>query len=115
MKKPVYVIPMPSTELPSEPRLVGKHLTFDAPGLISIEFQGVRAMRWRSESACTAWHVAECYDTLAIVDDPSWSDEVTSLRTPSRPRIAALHHYIIYLDSVGCYEFLAERYQVHEI
>jgi hypothetical protein len=50
------------------------------------------------------------YDTLVEIEESSWVAELTNdvpepYRSDWKP-----HHYMIYLGSVGCFEFLAESW-----
>jgi len=75
-----------------------------------IEFQRVAAVRKLAEPYCSVWQIEECYDTLVEVQPSVWASE-TLLRVAANasPTInRELHHYMIYLDSVGCFEVLAK-------
>jgi hypothetical protein len=67
-------------------------------------------MRKRAERCCTAWHIEGAYDTLVEVVDSRWVEEMrVDTAEPFRDKWAT-HHYMIYLDSVGCFEIIAESW-----
>jgi hypothetical protein len=77
-----------------------------------LRFQEVRAHRHRAESHCTAWHLNGAYDTLVEIEDSEW---VADLKAISQGRYKVnweMHHYMIYLDSAGCYEVVAKSWEV---
>jgi hypothetical protein len=83
---------------------------------VAIEFYRAMAMRHRAESFCTVNHIRDCYDTLVEIDPSSWREEMLQDVSPKlQPHIPQLHHYMIYLDSVGCFEVLAARWNVTEV
>ena len=71
-----------------------------------ITFDGVRAYRHRAESHCTAWHV-EAYDTLTEVRESAWVADLRGATPDDQRDLFPMHHYMIYLDSAGCYEVVA--------
>lgn len=76
-----------------------------------IEFQGIRAYRRRAESHCTKWHIADAYDTLVEVENSEWVAELLAAMQPDMRDMFEMHHYMIYLDSVGCYEVVAASWR----
>lgn len=116
-KKPLYQMPVPSTELEGDASLCGNILCFQYyhNGVLQrrgIKFNRVSATRTRSERCCTEWHIEGAYDTLAEVEGSSWLREVV-LDTQEQWRSKwEMHHYIIYLDSAGCFEVVAESWQL---
>lgn len=80
----------------------------------ALRFNGIKAVRTRAESACTGWHVDGVYDTLSEVEDSVWVKEIQVDTADLQRRFGqkwSLHHYMIYLDSVGCFEFVAESWE----
>jgi hypothetical protein len=76
-----------------------------------ITFDHVSALRKRSERCCTAWHIEGTYDTLVEVEGSKWLEEIRA-DVPEQYRSSwQAKHYMIYLDSVGCFEFLAESWK----
>jgi hypothetical protein len=115
-KVPLGEISTPSTAITDGPRLTlgGGALTiryeFDADEFIhrgGLEFRGVRAHRHRAESHCTAWHIEGVYDTVARIDGSEWVAELTDAQPVGHRGRFPMNHYMIYLDSAGCYEVVA--------
>lgn len=69
-----------------------------------LRFEKVGAYRHRAERFCTAWHVEGVYDVLTEVVDSSW---VTELRAAEYMETPGLRHFMLYVDSAGCYEVAA--------
>ncbi|HET6428028.1 MAG TPA: hypothetical protein VFJ30_06450 [Phycisphaerae bacterium] len=115
-KKPIYEVPVPSTDFTMEAMLCGDTIRFgyrkqktDYKG--GIRFRGILATRTRAERCCKPWHIEQTYDTLAEVEESSWVEEMGA-DTEERWRDAwEMHHFIIYLDSVGCFELIAESWE----
>jgi hypothetical protein len=116
-KKQILVLPFASTAIINEPSLCtdGSDLLlamdFDDDGQmrsVRLRFVRQRAFRKRSEGHCTDWHVVDAFDTVCEVQDSDW---VTELRNASAPEWRdhwVMHHFIIYIDSFGCLEVVAE-------
>jgi hypothetical protein len=116
-KKPLYQIPIPSTEIEGDARLCGNALSFQyycdrALRQAEIKFNRVSATRTTAERCCTKWHIEGAYDTLAEVEGSSWLSEILSDTQEQWRSKWEMHHYIIYLDSAGCFEVIAESWQV---
>jgi len=75
-----------------------------------LRFIGACAYRHRGESRCTAFHITEAYDTLVEVVPSDWVKELQAAY-PSGYPVRDLHHYMIYLDSVGSFEFAATSWE----
>lgn len=119
-KKPIFTVPVPSTAFTREAYLDCSGLapiirySYDTDmGECSsgIKFIKVAALRKRGERCCGAWNIEGAYDTLVEVENSEWvaelkSDVAKPFRAEWQPR-----HYMIYLDSVGCFEFLAESWE----
>lgn len=75
-----------------------------------IEFSRVLAMRKRAERCCTAWHIQDDYDTLVEIENSSWIQELQADTNINFRNKWQTHHYMIYLDSVGCFEVIAESW-----
>lgn len=82
------------------------------PNQCSLEFHKVRAYRHRREVHSTAWHIEDAYDTLVEVNHSEWAQEVRNDTSVGWTEHWSLHHYMIYLDSAGSFEFLAESWRV---
>lgn len=86
-------------------------------GLVRSEiyFRKPRGVRFRSENYCLAWHVKDAYDTVVEVDASDWAREFHQLAIDGRRHANILNHYMIYLDSFGCLEVLAESVDVQNV
>ena len=118
-KTPLYHIREPSTNSVTDAtlQLVGQRgaVRFDyyrdgSPFRSAIWFTGVIASRTTNERCCTPWHIADSYDTLCEVRDSTWLAAVKSQMPDRYRRELAARHFIICLDSVGCFELLAEEF-----
>jgi len=117
-KVTLYQVPVPSTEFATEAVLCGDVIRFgyfenDSEFKGGIRFNRVRALRKRAESLCTVWHVEGAYDTLVEVKNSPWIQELQADITDKQNTGLqwAMNHYMIYLDSVGCFEFVAESWE----
>jgi hypothetical protein len=117
MQRPLFSIPVASTSFSSDARV-----SFDG-GDVSLQFsyregaKGVdgqvlfrkaRAFRHRQEIYCTHWHVEHAYDTVVEVEDPQWPDELRRAAPGHQKDQWILKHFMIYVDSFGCLEVIAE-------
>jgi len=75
-----------------------------------ISFERVRAYRRRAESHCTVWHL-DAYDTVVEVEGSEWVAELLEAMPEDMRDMFEMHHYMIYLDSSGCYEVVAASWQ----
>jgi hypothetical protein len=115
-KAELYHMPEPSTSSVTDARLCGSILYFDydregTAYRSGIRFKHVLATRTRAERCCKAWHI-EAYDTLVEVEGSPWVEE---LRADTAERWRSeweMHHYMIYLDSAGCFEVIAASWEV---
>lgn len=112
-KVALATLPVPSTSFLSD-------ATFEHPGgeaLLRFEFERdgvayrgglrfekVRAYRFRAEGHCTSWHVKDVYDTLAEVQDSDWVGELLAAEPAETWGRWEIRHFMIYVDSVGCFE-----------
>jgi hypothetical protein len=125
MKKlKVLELPCPSTAAISDPslRTDGLALTlsinFDDEGRerpVCLRFHKPRAFRKRSESLCTAWHVSETYDVVCEVQDSDWLRELRSDAVKEWRDNWVMRHFMIYVDSFGCLEVMAESVSLDEV
>ncbi len=119
-KKPIYTVPAASTEFTKEafldcsgisPTLRYGYETDDGECRSGIAFKQVSAFRKRGERCCSAWHIEGAYDTLLEIEESSWVAEMRAdVPEPYRGDWKPLH-FMIYLDSVGCFEFLAQSWE----
>src|SRR5262249_7816320 len=109
-------IPVPSTELEPGAGLCGNTLRFEYPREGSMYRGGIRcqrilAVRTPAERCCTAWHIEGAYDTLVEGEDSAGVEETCAdIGEPGR-NAWETHHYMIYLDSVGCFEIIAASWE----
>ena len=72
-----------------------------------IKFDHVCATRTRAERCCNVWHIEDAYDTLVEVEDSPWVREIRLDTKELWRNEWEMHHYMIYLDSAGCFEIIA--------
>ncbi len=118
-KKPLHTIPVPSTDFRTEAYFDGKGIMptirfgYEKEGTVfqgGIKFSKVAAVRLRTERCCKAWHIEGAYDTLVEVEDSPWVEEIRVDTIEQWRDKWEMHHYMIYLDSVGCFEIIAESW-----
>ena len=118
-KKPLYTVPVPSTGFVTEAYWDGKavppaiRFAYVINGIGrggGIEFRRISAMRKRAEVCCTAWHIEGAYDTLVEVHGSPWIEEIRADTSEQWRDRWEMHHFMIYLDSVGCFEVIAESW-----
>jgi hypothetical protein len=113
----LYTLPLPSTELDDDLVLCGDVLRFlyRRDGFkyqAGIKFEKVAATRTRAERCCTAWHIDVAYDVLVSVEDSDWLKQITAETAEQWRDKWTMHHYMIYADSVGCFELIAESFRI---
>lgn len=116
-KKPLCQVPVPSTEFEGTTRLSGNilHFQYCRNGVLyrsGIRFTQMPATRTRAERCCTAWHIENAYDTLVEVEGSSWVEEIRADTTEQWRGKWEMHHFMIYLDSAGCFEVIAASWEV---
>lgn len=118
-KTPLHTIAVPSTGFVTPAYWDGKGASpairfgYDKNGIeyqAGIEFRRVLTMRKRAERCCTTWHIEGSYDTLVEVEDSPWVQEVRADTNAQWRDKWEMHHYLIYLDSAGCFEAIAESW-----
>jgi hypothetical protein len=70
-------------------------------------FAQVIATQTRAERCCTEWHLDNGCDALVEVFDSKWKIEILASMNEFWRHKYEVHHYLICLDSVGCFEVLA--------
>jgi hypothetical protein len=115
-------LPVASSSLTSEPNLefpVGTYLRLTLNYKLSgrkyasvLRFNGLRAFRHRAEGVCTVWHVKDAYDTLVEITGSQWREELETLMYERGYDPGELHHFMIYIDSAGCYEAVARSWEL---
>lgn len=116
-KLPLYTLPLPSTELDGDLVLCGDVLRFlyrrdGSKYQAGIKFEKVTATRTRAERCCTAWHIDGAYDVLVSVEDSDWLKQIKAETAELWREKWTMHHYMIYVDSVGCFELIAESFSI---
>lgn len=116
-KQKLLVLPFPSTAVIRGPVLCTDggdlllSMDFDDDGQkrsASVRFVKQRAFRKRSETYCTGWHVNDTYDTVCEVQGSDWVDELRAASVPEWRDQWVMRHFMIYVDSFGCVEVVAE-------
>src|SRR5690349_9741705 len=111
-------LPSPSTELvgPVELHDSGENLRIVFPfpqsttGIVELGFSRVRAYRHLAEVHSSASQIESSYDALVEVLESRWVEEVRA-STPERWRGRwVIRHFMIYADSNGVYDVLAESW-----
>jgi len=120
MKRRLFVLPIPSTQFGGGgASLVDNEIRFEyqrggAYYRGALRFKRVCATRTRNEPFCTLFHLEDAYDTLVEIAPSPWLEEVRrdSAAWAERYRDPmAWHHYMVYLDSSGCFEVIAEGWE----
>lgn len=75
---------------------------------VCLRFVKQRAFRKRSETYCTVWHVNDTYDTVCEVHGSDWVKELREASAPEWRDQWVMRHFMIYVDSFGCLEVIAE-------
>ena len=125
-KVPVFKLPICSTDFGLEAYWDGRgiypairfgfRLELGTRTYGSLSFDKIIATRTSSEICCTAWQIDDAYDTLVEVQNSTWLKEILDAVSPrllSQVR-GTPKHYMIYLDSAGCFEVLASSFEYAE-
>lgn len=116
-KLPLFSLPCPSTAAIHGPTLVDEDrglvlsLVCDDDGRerqTGVLFVKPRAFRKREEIYCTGWHVKDTYDTVCEVKESDWVAELRNDAVPEWRDRWVMRHFIVYFDSFGCLEVIAE-------
>lgn len=86
-------------------------LSFDDEEIIRsfvLQFDKVRAYRKRAEIYCTSWHVSDAYDRVCEIRKSDWVRELKEAAVKDMRDQWVMRHFIIYIDSFGCLEVVAE-------
>ena len=73
-----------------------------------LQFERVRASRYRAEGHCTPWHIEDAYDTLVEVTDSAWVRELLDAEPRGAQGAWTIRHFLIFIDGSGAYEVAAE-------
>lgn len=121
VKIPLGVLTAPSTDITKEPALdnsggvISIRYEFDRDEIIysgGVQFQKVRAYKFRAEGHCTAWHIDGAYDTIAVIEGSEWVEDLTSAQSKEWKGYFEMHHYMLYIDGSGCYEIVAASWSL---
>jgi hypothetical protein len=116
-KTPLFTLPCPSTSAIRGPKLIDHDkglllaLVCDDDGREQAEgvlFVKPRAFRKREETYCTGWHVKGAYDTVCEITASDWVTEMRNDAVLEWRDRWVMRHFIIYVDSFGCLEVIAE-------
>ena len=114
--KPLYKLPVPSTHVDGDAEFcedTRRFQYFDDNGVLcrgGIGFSRVAATRTRAERCCTEWHI-QAYDTLVEVPESSWAKEIYCDTDEMWRDEWEMHHFLIYVDSSGSFELIAESWE----
>jgi hypothetical protein len=115
-KLSLFSLPCPSTAAISGPTLIDE----DRGLLLSLVcddgydrscgvlFIKPRAFRKREETYCTGWHIKDVYDTVCEINESIWVAELRNDAIPEWRDHWIMRHFMIYVDSFGCLEVIAE-------
>lgn len=113
----LFEIPQPSTAAVEDPTLHmgqgGVWIVIECYDLgeplvrSTIKIHSCRAIRKLAELYCKVWHL-QAYDTVCEVEDSTWAEELKQATPEGHENQWVLKHFMLYLDSVGHYEFIAE-------
>lgn len=116
-KLPLLSLPYPSTAQVREPVILNEPrgllllMACDEDGQerrVGVLFIKPRALRKRAEIYCTIWHINKAYDTVCEVTESSWVAELKNDAVSDWRDRWVMRHFMIYLDSFGCLEVVAE-------
>lgn len=116
-KNTLFSLPYPSTAAVREPSLVNEDrglvlsLVCDDDGRarqFEVVFLKPRAFRKREEVYCSAWNVQGAYDTVCEIANSDWVAELRRDAVPEWRDRWVMRHFMIYIDSYGCLEVVAE-------
>jgi len=117
LKRKILELPFASTAMTRDPTLCDGgpdlllSMEFDDDGQrrpASLRFVKPRAFRKRQEIYCTAWHVTDTFDTVCEVQGSDWVRELRAASVPEWRDRWVMNHFMIYVDSFGCLEVVAE-------
>lgn len=116
-KQALLTIPVPSTAIVRGPTLCTDagnlllSMELDDDGRkrsICLRFVKQRAFRKRSEIYCTPWHIEDVYDVVCEIHGSEWVDELRTAAAPEWRDRWVMRHFMIYVDSFGCLEVIAD-------
>jgi hypothetical protein len=116
-----YNLPEPSTSSQSGVQVgldggnLNLHFDYDKDGVIynhGLTFYKVRSYRYTAELHCPDWKIEESYDNLVMVLDSELVIELEQSTPEDMRNFWHLNHYMIYFDSFGCFEVVAESWDL---
>lgn len=116
-KVPLFSLPCASTAAIQGPTLIDQDrglllsMVCDDDGQqrsVGVLFVKPRAFRKREETYCTGWHVNDAYDTVCEIQGSDWVEELRAAAVPEWRDYWVMRHFMIYVDSFGCLEVVAE-------
>jgi hypothetical protein len=121
MTKTLYTLPVPSTSLTREAFFSTEggrfaiRFGYERDGreyLAGIIFSNVAAVRTRAERCCKLQQIESSYDELIELEDSQWVMEVRADMEELWRDKWETKHFMIYIDSAGCYEVIAAGWTV---
>jgi hypothetical protein len=114
-EKKLWETPIPSTSFEGDSILCGQVLRFQFyRGAMfvrgGIRFKHVLATRTRAERCCTPEHI-KAYDSLIELENSTWLQELSRDTDPQWRQHWEMHHFMIYLDSAGSFEIVAQSWE----
>lgn len=61
---------------------------------------------------CPAWRIENAYDKLVKLSESKWVDDLIESTSSDHRDSWILNHNMIYFDSDGCYEIIADSWEV---
>jgi len=123
-KLPLFSLPCASSEAIQDATLVDESrglllsLMCDDDGKhrqLGILFVKPRAFRKRAEIYCTSWHITDgAYDSVCEIQGSDWVDELRAAAVPEWRNYWVMRHFMIYVESFGCLEVVAESATLEE-
>lgn len=116
-----YILPEPSTSSISGVRLefpggtLSLLFDYDKDGETynsGLMFKKVRAHSHTAESHCPAMKIEASYDKLVKIFDSEIIKGLLKYTAEDQRDSWSLNHFMIYFDSDGCYEIIAESWEV---
>lgn len=81
---------------------------------VGVLFIKPRAFRKREETYCTGWHIKDVFDTVCEIRKSDWVAELRNDASAEWRDYWVMRHFMIYVDSFGCLEVIAESVSLAE-
>lgn len=115
-----YELPVASTTmsdvcLDTDGGTLTLRFSFNREGVIfrsGLQFHRVRAHRHRAELYVSAEQIEVAYDVLVELANSPWIEELRSVAPADQRDSWILRHYLIVFDSSGCFEVVADSWDV---